>query len=97
MILPRFLSFFNYQVNGETSTYECAHQLGKLCENRHIVVNLIPYNSTDVKDKLVCPSEDHVKIFQNIVSTYGVLCFIRRTMGAGNLYLIELLYVVLKY
>jgi len=69
-------------LNGETSTYECAHQLGKLCENRHIVVNLIPYNSTDVKDKLVCPSEDHVKIFQNIVSTYGVLCFIRRTMGA---------------
>jgi hypothetical protein len=69
-------------VEGETSTLECAHELGKLCENRNLVVNLIPYNQTDVKDKLRCPSMEHIKEFQRIVSTYGTFCTIRRTMGA---------------
>ena len=69
-------------VEGPTSTFECAHQLGKLCENRHLIVNLIPYNQTDVKDKLRCPSETHMKEFQMIVASYGAFCTIRRTMGA---------------
>lgn len=61
---------------------ECAHQLGKLCENRHLLVNLIPYNQTDVKDKLKCPSEEHMRKFQMIVASYKTFCTIRRTMGA---------------
>merc|ERR1719266_312438 len=70
-------------LEGPTSTFECAHQLGKLCENRpQIVVNLIPYNQTNVQDVLNCPSEKHTKEFQNIITSYGVLCYIRRTMGA---------------
>lgn len=69
-------------MKGDTSTYECAHQLGKLCENRQLVVNLIPYNQTDVKDKLSCPSEEDMKEFQRIVTSYGSFCTIRRTMGA---------------
>lgn len=69
-------------MNGETSTFECAHQLGKLCENRHLVVNLIPYNQTDVKDKLSCPTIEHIREFQSIVVSYGVFCTIRTTMGA---------------
>lgn len=69
-------------LEGDTSTFECAHQLGELTKNRHLVVNLIPYNQTDVKDKLKCPSEDHMKEFQRIVTSYGSFCFIRRTMGA---------------
>mmetsp|Transcript_22979 Transcript_22979/g.32377 ORF Transcript_22979/g.32377 Transcript_22979/m.32377 type:complete len:551 (+) Transcript_22979:113-1765(+) len=69
-------------LKGETSNFECAHQLGKLCENKHLVVNLIPYNQTDVKDKLSCPSNEHMNEFQRIVSSYGSFCFIRRTMGA---------------
>jgi len=69
-------------LNGDTSTIESAHQLGKLCENRHLVVNLIPYNQTDVKDKLSCPSEEHMSEFQSIVASYGASCYIRRTMGA---------------
>ena len=69
-------------VKGDTSTFECAHQLGKLCEKKHLVVNLIPYNQTDVKDKLSCPSEEHMKEFQKIVTSYGAFCTIRRTMGA---------------
>ena len=67
---------------GDTSTIEAAHQLGKLCEGRHLVVNLIPYNKTDVKDKLDCPSEEHMQEFRRIVSSYGSFCSIRRTMGA---------------
>eukprot|EP00521_Asterionellopsis_glacialis_P015664 CAMPEP_0195294360 /NCGR_PEP_ID=MMETSP0707-20130614/14750_1 /TAXON_ID=33640 /ORGANISM="Asterionellopsis glacialis, Strain CCMP134" /LENGTH=538 /DNA_ID=CAMNT_0040355307 /DNA_START=50 /DNA_END=1666 /DNA_ORIENTATION=+ len=69
-------------LEGDTSSFECAHQLGKLCENRHLVVNLIPYNQTDVKDKLRCPSDDHMRKFQDIVTSYGSFCSIRRTMGA---------------
>ena len=69
-------------LTGETSSFECAHQLGKLCENRHLVVNLIPYNATDVKDKLQCPSDEHMLEFRDIVQSYGTFCTIRRTMGA---------------
>ena len=73
---------FSILVDGKTSSIECAHQLGKLCENRHLLVNLIPYNQTDVKDKLKCPSEEHMREFQQIVSSYKTFCTIRRTMGA---------------
>jgi hypothetical protein len=69
-------------LTGETSSFECAHQLGKLCENRHLVVNLIPYNATDVKDKLQCPTDAHMLEFRDIVQSYGTFCTIRRTMGA---------------
>jgi hypothetical protein len=81
LIRDHSLTFY-FLVEGDTSTFECAHQLGKLCENRHLVVNLIPYNQTDVKDKLRCPSEAHMKEFQSIVASYGAFCTIRRTMGA---------------
>jgi len=69
-------------LEGETSAFECAHQLGKLCENRQLVVNLIPYNQTDVKDKLRCPSDEHIEEFRRIVTTYGTFCTVRKTMGA---------------
>ena len=68
-------------LEGDTSSFECAHQLGKLCENRHLVVNLIPYNPTNVKDQLQCPSEEHMAEFRQIVASYGAFCTIRRTMG----------------
>ena len=69
-------------LEGDTSSFECAHQLGKLCENRQLIVNLIPYNQTDVKDKLRCPPREHIDKFQDIVRSYGSYCYIRRTMGA---------------
>jgi sorting nexin-8 len=46
------------------------------------VVNLIPYNKTDVKDALSCPSETQMLEFQKVVQSYGLFCTIRRTMGA---------------
>lgn len=69
-------------LEGPTSSIEAAHELGKLCEGRQLVVNLIPYNQTDVRDQLRCPSEDHMQRFRNIVASYGSFCTIRRTMGA---------------
>lgn len=69
-------------LEGPTSSLESAHELGKLCEKRQLIVNLIPYNQTDVKDKLKCPPEERIEEFRNIVASYGTLCTIRRTMGA---------------
>jgi adenine C2-methylase RlmN of 23S rRNA A2503 and tRNA A37 len=69
-------------MEGETSSIECAHQLGRLCEGRQLVVNLIPYNATDVKDVLQCPPEAQLHEFKRIVQSYGTFCTIRRTMGA---------------
>ena len=68
-------------LDGPTATFECAHQLGKLCEGKNIIVNLIPYNTTDVKDKFQCPSLEHIEAFQKIVMGYGLYVFIRKTMG----------------
>ena len=69
-------------LEGDTSTIEAAHELGKLCEGRQLIVNLIPYNKTDVKDKLSCPSSERMEEFQSIVASYGTFCTVRRTMGA---------------
>jgi len=69
-------------LEGDTSSIEAAHQLGQLCEKRHLVVNLIPYNATDVRDKLRCPSNEKLTEFRNIVASYGAFCTIRKTMGA---------------
>jgi hypothetical protein len=76
------------QVNGDTSSLECAHELGKLCENRSVVVNLIPYNPTvlsmaegDHDPILSSPPYERIVEFQRIVQSYGCLCFVRKTMG----------------
>lgn len=69
-------------LEGPTSTMECAHELGRLSQNRNLTVNLIRYNPTDVKDKLHCPSESHIQDFRAIVASYGTFCTVRRTMGA---------------
>ena len=73
-------------MEGDTSTIEAAHQLGKLCEGRQLVVNLIPYNKTDVKDKLSCPSEEHMQEFRRIVSSYGSFCSIRQVTFFVNIF-----------
>jgi adenine C2-methylase RlmN of 23S rRNA A2503 and tRNA A37 len=69
-------------IEGPTSTLEAAHQVGQLCQGRPLVINLIPYNPTNVQDPLACPSWDHIQTFRSIVGSYGLFCTIRRTMGA---------------
>jgi len=73
-------------LNGDTSSLNCAHELGKLCENRNVIVNLIPYNPTvsEVNEHgtlLSSPSYDRIVEFQRIVQSYGCFCFVRKTMG----------------
>jgi hypothetical protein len=67
-------------LEGPTSSLEAAHELGRLCQNRKFVVNLIPYNSTNSEMK--CPPREQMRAFRSIVVSYGVFCTIRRTMGA---------------
>jgi adenine C2-methylase RlmN of 23S rRNA A2503 and tRNA A37 len=69
-------------IKGPTTTLEAAHELGRLCQGRQIVVNLIPYNPTNVQDPLECPSWEQMREFRSIVGSYGIFCTIRRTMGA---------------
>ena len=68
-------------LTGPTSTIESAHHLGKLLEGKSIIVNLIPYNQTDVDDEYSCPSKEHIEEFQRVVMSYGLFVFVRRTMG----------------
>lgn len=69
-------------MEGKTSSLECAHQLGRLCESRHLVVNLIPYIvHGDADEKRSCPSPDHIKQFQSIVASYGAICNVRLNLS----------------
>jgi sorting nexin-8 len=80
---PKRRAMIEYvMLEGPTSTLDCAHELGRLCRDRNITVNLIPYNPTDVKDRLRCPGSDHIQEFRAIVASYGTFCTVRRTMGA---------------
>ena len=69
-------------MEGKTSSLECAHELGRLCENRHLVVNLIPYIvHGDMEEERSCPSPEHIKKFQSIVASYGITCNVRLNMN----------------
>jgi len=69
-------------MEGKTSSFECAHELGRLCESRHLVVNLIPYIiQGNAEDKRSCPSPAHIKEFQSIVASYGAICNVRLNMS----------------
>lgn len=75
-------SFF-LAVEGKTSSLECAHELGRLCENRHLVVNLIPFIiAGDPETSRQCPPPAHIKKFQSIVASYGAICNVRLNMTA---------------
>lgn len=69
-------------MEGKTSSLECAHELGRLCESRHLVVNLIPYIvHGDADEKRSCPTPDHIKQFQSIVASYGAICNVRLNLS----------------
>lgn len=69
-------------MEGKTSSLECAHELGRLCESRHLVVNLIPYIvNGDTDEHRRCPTPDHIKKFQSIVASYGAICNVRLNLS----------------
>ena len=60
---------------------ECAAQLGELLKDRHVVVNVIPYNPTDVPYDYKTPSIERADAFVAKVREYGLMCLLRQTMG----------------
>lgn len=64
---------------------EHAHELGKLLYPRraNILLNLIPYNPTDVAEDFFPPSQQDIDTFFKIVTAeeYGIYCRVRQEMG----------------
>lgn len=63
-------------------TLQCAHQLGQLLEGKDVMVNLIPYNPTDVSHDYKSPLPSQPALFETVIRTcYGIRTTVRRTMG----------------
>lgn len=65
-------------VNDHEST---AHQLGKLLQERSVMLNVIPYNPTAVPFDYKAPSREAADAFCQIVRTYGVKTTLRQELG----------------
>jgi 23S rRNA (adenine2503-C2)-methyltransferase len=50
-----------------------ANELGALLSGKDVIVNLIPYNPTDVVVEYETPDEADVLAFSRIVQSYGLL------------------------
>jgi len=72
-----------YIVIGDVNdSRETAHKLGSLFLNKDVIINLIPYNPTDVAENFVPPLPSRVVDFEKILQQdYHLLATIRRTMG----------------
>jgi sorting nexin-8 len=60
---------------------EVAHQLGVLLKERAVVLNVIPYNPTEVPYDYKPPSEETTDTFNQIVREYGVRTIQRQELG----------------
>ncbi|KAI9099734.1 hypothetical protein DFS34DRAFT_502808 [Phlyctochytrium arcticum] len=61
---------------------EVADQLGRVLQNRSVLLNVIPYNVTDVPHDYRTPTRVGAKAFVEKVREYGVHVLLRQTMGA---------------
>lgn len=68
-------------LGGLNDDLKYAHELGKMFKGKKVVVNLIPYNPTDVKEVYKAPSMEQAKQFDLTVRSYGVMTFIRQEKG----------------
>jgi hypothetical protein len=64
---------------------EHAHELGALLGPRraNILLNLIPYNPTDVAEDFFPPSQESIDAFFKVITApeYGIYCRVRQEMG----------------
>jgi adenine C2-methylase RlmN of 23S rRNA A2503 and tRNA A37 len=60
---------------------QVAHQLGKLLQNKDMLLNVIPYNPTSVNYDFKRPSRMSQDAFVSICREYGVHTLLRQTMG----------------
>jgi adenine C2-methylase RlmN of 23S rRNA A2503 and tRNA A37 len=62
-----------------------AHELGQLLTSRkkNILLNLIPYNPTDVTEHFEPPTQEDINTFFRIITAdkYGIYCRVRQEMG----------------
>ncbi|WOL00567.1 hypothetical protein Cni_G09280 [Canna indica] len=75
--------FIEYiMLDGVNDQEQQAHQLGKLLEELHVVVNLIPFNPVGSSSCFRTSSEQNVKKFQSILrGVYNIRSTIRQEMG----------------
>lgn len=67
---------------GVNDSEEVAHQTGALLKPLNCLLNLIPYNPTEVDDGYSAPSNETVMRFRDIVfNEYGIFTTVRKEMG----------------
>jgi len=94
--------FIEYITIGNVNaSEECAHQLARLFqEYKHVeengeesgipgdklIINLIPYNPTDIGDKysFESPSTEQLEKFKQAVMSYGLFCTVRKSTTSGQ-------------
>jgi len=60
---------------------ETAHALGQLLQHKNVLLNLIPYNPTDVDMSFRCPDLADVQRFLLIVKQeYGIFTTVRNAL-----------------
>jgi adenine C2-methylase RlmN of 23S rRNA A2503 and tRNA A37 len=77
-------------VEGKTSKLACAHELGKLCSRRDLVVTLVPFIKASKDEKLRCSSVKSINEFKATVASYGVQCAVRLSAGSDIRYSVVL-------
>ena len=79
---PRVKTMVEYCVlGGVNDTEACAVELAELMHGKDIIVNLIPYNPTDVPMGHVPPDPEAVKAMTRVLTGRGVFTTVRHEMG----------------
>ncbi|KAJ3398488.1 sorting nexin [Chytriomyces hyalinus] len=82
---PRHILIEYVLIENINSSVEVAHQLGQLfaarVDRKDILVNIIPYNPTDVIAAYEKPTPETLKEFVATVRSYGVHTLIRQELG----------------
>ncbi|KAJ3347538.1 sorting nexin [Entophlyctis luteolus] len=82
---PRHILVEYVLIENINSSTEVAHELGQLFAHRvdrkDVLVNVIPYNPTDVVEEYEKPTPETLKNFVAIVRSYGVHTLIRQELG----------------
>eukprot|EP00127_Corallochytrium_limacisporum_P002685 Clim_evm121s134 gene=Clim_evmTU121s134 len=70
-------------IQGVNDSDETAHELGSLLRDRKVMLNVIPYNPTDVPEDFKPPTYEETSRFIDIVRNepYNVHCLVRQELG----------------
>ncbi|EGD80439.1 radical SAM domain-containing protein [Salpingoeca rosetta] len=68
-------------IDNVNSSEEVAHQLGRLLEGREVILNVIPYNPTDVPHDYKAPSSETLEKFNAVLREYDLRTIVRQELG----------------